>query len=156
MSLLCIFGCSTTSDTISAKFSTLKNTDYSKLENISITYRRNSYFIKYKDVDYIIKKSSLTSKIRSIKKRNYDKNKNISLSKEDISHIEYAITMLDSLNLQNISIDKNRNISLSFLWGRKCTYYFLNLSSKSTLEEIKKVHYNKYEDEWYYQKVCAE
>ena len=137
------------------KFTTLKGVDYSKFSDMSIVNRKGVYFITYRGSTYKIKRSVLTKKISSVEMA-FSKDTNILLTKEDTNYIEQALKSFDKIKVLALSVDEKGNVLLSLPWYDRCTYHFLRLSSSSTLEDIKKQHYQNFEDNWYMNKECSE
>ena len=137
------------------KFNTLKGIDYSEFHDMSIVNRKGVYFVIYHGSTYKIKRSVFTKKISSIEMA-FSKDTNVLLTKEDTNYIEHALKSFDKIKVLALSVDEKGNVLLSLPWYDRCTYHFLRLSSSSTLEDIKKQHYQNYEDNWYMNKECSE
>lgn len=137
------------------KFSALKSINYSEFSDMSIINRKGVYFVSYHGATYEIKRSFFTKKISSVEMA-FSKDTNVLLTKKDTDYIELALKSFDKIKILSLSIDENGNVFLSLPWHDRCTYHFLKLSSSNTLEDIKKQHYQNYEDNWYMDKECSE
>ncbi|GHV31970.1 hypothetical protein FACS1894177_07450 [Bacteroidia bacterium] len=153
--MLCFYSSCSHNTTLQEKFNEFKNEDYAVFNDLSITYRRNVYMVSYHDIVYAIRTNYITKNIDSIKKV-HSGEMEITLSKKDITYIEDVIKKFETLGFMSISVDEFRNVFLSFSWDQKCTYYFLKLSSKNTLNDIKRTYYEAYENNWYFEKRCSE
>jgi hypothetical protein len=137
------------------KFNALKSIDYSEFSDMGIVNRKGVYFVTYHGVTHKIKRSLLTKKISSIESA-FIKDTGVLQTKKDTDYIEYALKSFDKIKVLALSVDEKGNVLLSLPWHDRCTYYFLRLSSSSTLEDIKKKHYKIYENNWYMDKECSE
>ena len=154
--LFCIsylYSCSN-NKSLQCKFNTFKNTDFSEFQNTNILYRKGVYFIKYHDTTYVIKRHIFSKQIYYTK--DVYNNRENTLPQKDITIIENILKSFDKLNIQSLSVDNKANIYISVPWANQCTYYFLKLSPKNTLIEIKKQYYQYYKDGLYIDKKCAE
>jgi hypothetical protein len=142
-------------ESLQEKFNALKGIDYSEFSDMSIVNRKGVYFVTYQGIAYKIKRSFFTKKISSIEK-DLSKEKEVLLTKKDTDYIEHALKSFDKINVLALSVDEKGNVFLSLPWYEGCTYYFLRLSSSTTLEDIKKQHYKVYEGSWYMDKECSE
>ena len=155
--LLCVpffHGCAH-NKSLQEKFNALKGIDYSEYRDMSIVNRKGVYFVTYHGLTYKIKRSFLTKKISSVEMA-FGKDTNVMLTKKDKDYIEHALKSFDKIKVLALSVDEKGNVLLSLSWYDRCTYHFLRLSSSSTLEDIKKQYYQKYEDKWYMDKECSE
>lgn len=142
-------------ESIQEKFCMLKAINYLEFSEMSIVNRKGVYFVEYLGENYKIKRSLFNKKISSIE-RAFNKEKDVLLTKADTNIIEHALYSFDKIEVIALSVDKAGNVFLSLPWYEGCTYYFLRLSSSSKLEDIKKQHYQNYEDNWYMDKECSE
>ncbi|BEG99241.1 hypothetical protein [Bacteroides sedimenti] len=152
--VLFLHGC-TNSKSLQEKFNTLKVLDYSEFSNMCIVNRKGVYFVTYQGMTYKIKSSFLTQKISSIEIA-FSKEKGVLLTKKDTDYIEHALKSFDKIKVIALSVDEKGNVFLSLPWYNRCTYHFLRLSSSNTLENIKKLNYKAYDDNWYIDKECSE
>jgi len=149
-----LHGCAN-NKSLKEKFNALKSIDYSEFSDMSIVNRKGVYFVTYHGSTYKIKRSSVTKKISSVEMA-FSKDTNVMLTKKDTDYIEHALKSFDKIKVLALSVDEKGNVLLSLPWYDRCTYHFLKLSSLSTLEDIKKQHYQNYEDNWYMDKECSE
>lgn len=149
-----LHGC-THSESLQVRFNTLKGLDYSEFSDMSIVNRKGVYFVTYHGSTHKIKRSFLTHKIYSIEIA-FRKEKEVLLTKKDTDYIEHALKSFDKIKILALSVDDIGNVFISLPWHDRYTYYFLRLSSSSTLEDIKKQHYKAYEGNWYMDKKCSE
>lgn len=137
------------------KFNALKAIDYSEFRDMSIVNRKGVYFVTYQGETHKIKRSFFTKNVSSVEMA-FGKDTNIILAKKDVDYIEHALKSFDKIKVLALSVDEKGNVLLSLPWYDRCTYHFLKLSTTSTLKEIKKQHYQNYEDIWYMDKECSE
>ena len=153
--LICfiILGCNSTD--VTEKFNQLKNENFSDFKGHSITYRKGIYLLSKaddkKDKDRIFVKKNF-GEIIYIKN---SENKNIERSSASISSLKTLLNKFDQLNVANVSVDKFNNIQYVF-FTRNCQYTFLKLADENTLKMLKKEYFEKYVNDWYLQKSCAE
>ena len=134
--VLFLYGC-IHNKSLQEKFKILKGIDYSEFHDMCIVNRNGVYFVTYHDSTYKIKRSILTKKISSVE-RSFTKNTNVLLTKGDTNYIEHVLKSFDKIKVLALSVDEKGNVFLSLPWYDRCTYYFLRLSSSSTLEDLKK------------------
>ncbi len=154
LGVLSLFGC-VHNKSLQEKINALMGTDYSEFSDMSIVNRKGVYFVTYQGVTYKIKKSRAAKKISSIEVA-YNKDKKVLLAEKDIDNIEQVLKSFDKIDVLALSVDKNGNVLLSLPWYDRCTYYLLKLSSKNTLEDLKKQNYQNYKGNWYMYKECSE
>lgn len=155
MSCVLFFHGCINSESLQEKFNTLKGLDYSEFSNLSIVNRKGVYFVTYHGSTYKIRRYFLTPKKISIEMA-FSKEKEVLLTKKDTDYIEHALKSFDKIKVLALSVDENGNVFLSLPWHDRCTYYFLRLSSSSTLEDIRMQYYKVYEGNWYIDKECSE
>ncbi len=151
---MCLFPNCTQNKSLQVKFDTLKNIDFSGFKNMNIVNRKDVYFVTYNDSTYKIKRN-LFSKRLSLEKMYCDNNE-ISLSKQEITHIDNVLKAFEKIDVLTLSVDEKDNVFISVPWYDQCTYHFLKLSPENTLKDINKQYYHIYEDNWYMDKECAE
>lgn len=149
-----LYGCAH-NKSLQEKFNTLKGIDYSEFHDMSIVNRKGVYFVTYHGSTYKIKISVFTKRISSVEMA-FSKDTNVLPTKEDTNYIEHALKSFDKIKVLALSVDEKGNVLLSLPWYDRCTYHFIRLSSSSTLEDIKKQHYQNYEENWYMNKECSE
>lgn len=145
----------TSYENIYDKFNEVKVEDYSSFfDDMTLTIRGGDYYIYYHGFLYKIKRRFLTKKIYSIEEVQTLGEKEI-WSEGDIKRLEKAVTSFDEMGILSVSVDSVRNVEVAIRWSDGCTYNFLRLSPKSTLEDIHKQRYQHYEDDWYLDKRCV-
>jgi len=152
LGVLSLFGC-VHNKSLHEKINTLIGIDYSEFKDMSIVNRKGVYFVTYHGITYKIKRGA--KKISSIEVA-YSKDKKVLLAEKDIDNIEKVLKYFDKIDVLSLSVDKNGNVLLTLPWHDRCTYYLLKLSSKNTLEDLKKQYYHNYKENWYMYKECSE
>lgn len=151
LSILLLCGCNNKLETVENKFNTLKDLDYSEFSNMSITNRNGVFFVNYKGEQLIVENSFFGKMI--IEKKN-DNDTITDLTDNDINKIKSAIIFFEKLHILSLKVDLHQNVFITIPYSY-CTYYFLKLSSNSTLESIKKQYYKPFFHNWYLYKECA-
>lgn len=155
--LLCavsFYGCAR-DENLQERFDDLKTIDYSEFSDMSIVNRKGIYLVTYHGTMHRVKMSLFTNRISSVELAS-GKNTRVLWTKENTAHVERALKSFDKIGVLELSVDKNGNVNLSLPWYDRCTYYFLKLLPNSTLEDVKKQYYQRYEGNWYLDKKCSE
>jgi hypothetical protein len=135
-------------------FNNLKDMNFINYKNTSITYRRGTYIVSKDTLEPIfIEKASVSNKIKRIW---YANQKEIHKTAEEINSLEELLISFDKLNVMHLSVDNKENVMFTYIADEKCTYYFLKLSPKNTINEINKSYYKKYSDNWYINIECSQ
>lgn len=154
ISFLSIIACNPTDS--KEKFSVLEKEDLSDFKGYSITYRKGSYLISNanneEDEKTIWIRKGFTGKIKYIRDSN---DVFVTKSKKETEFLENILRKFDQLDVAYLSVDNKENIRFGF-FDRHCHYSFLKLSKNSTLKDLNKTYFEKYKDNWYLDKSCAD
>lgn len=137
------------------KFLELKDMDYEKYDNVSITLRRGNFLYSENGKNEMWITISLLGNIKSVTDNRTDKE--IQLAKEEKKKIQDIISSFRKLSLMHLSVE-NGNVFISY-GDSKCFYFFVKLAPSNSLEEVKKMinrDYKPYVDNWYLEKRCSE
>ena len=155
--LSCFYCCYITSDNISDKFKSLKETDFSKFNNVRIVNRKGVYFITYNNLKYKMDNVLCIEKISCPEKYSANNEEFVIVENTDtIKILKDVLKAFRKLEVLLLSVDDKGNVFISLPWHDGCTYNFLKLSPKCTLKNLNRLYYQHYEDNWYLDKVCAE
>lgn len=154
MIFLCLISCKSTD--YKEKFSGLEKENFLDFKGYSITYRKGIYLICNANIEKDEKRLSIkkgfTGKIKYIKDIN---NSIITKSDTDVKFLENILNKFDKLDIAYLSVDKFENIQFGF-FDRSCHYSFFKLSPSNSLNELNKTYFEKYKNNWYLYKQCAE
>lgn len=129
----------------------LNAVDYSAFKNLSVTRRKGVYVVVHNRKVYFVKRylsqDEYTREVPSA---------DLEVPSADLQRaIGNALDTFENMPVQAVSVDSLDNIEVVLSVERNCTH-FLYKPSNSETDSLCAQKYEKYDSEWYFEKVCSE
>ncbi len=151
---VCLTSCQKKDNSIEKIHKRIQNYDFNEFKNCHIFNRKGTFYIKQNNREFKVTKSIFSNRIKTISEIGSNE-PGLIINDTTKMSFEKLIVSFNKLGALSVEVDSTNNVYLSFPLEDRCTYYFLKLSDKNSLLDLKKGFYKNYSGDWYLDKECS-